>query len=149
VATSGSNARLRRPWHPAIVDYSRMLGVGTVGFVIDFALFNVLVLVGAWPNLANAVALLTSSAVVFGANLRWTFRHRDVRLPHHSAAKFVAVQLGSIAVIAAGVAIVTGLTGSVVLWNVAKFLLTIGVGFGRFYLYREWVYTDHGRPPEA
>lgn len=124
-----------------------MLGVGTVGFIVDFALFNALVAMGTAPNAANIVALVISSAVVFGANLRWTFRHRDVRLPHHSAAKFAAVQIASMAVIAGGVAVVTGLTSSVLLWNVAKFLLTIGVGFGRFYLYREWVYTDHGNPP--
>lgn len=125
-----------------------MLGVGTVGFVVDFVVFNTLVALGAGPNAANLVALVTSSAVVFGANLRWTFRHREVHLPHHSAAKFAAVQLGSMALIAAGVAVVTGLTSSVVLWNIAKFLLTIGVGFGRFYLYREWVYTDHGSLPK-
>ena len=124
-----------------------MLGVGTGGFVVDFVLFNTLVAVGARPNLANLLALLTSSAVVFGANLRWTFRHRDVHLPHYSAAKFAAVQLASVAIIASGVAVVTGLSSSLVLWNVVKFLLTIGVGFGRFYLYREWVYTDHGHRP--
>ena len=95
----------------------------------------------------NLAAILVSSALVFGVNLRWTFRHRDVRLPHHSAAKFVGVQVGSLVLIALGFAVVTGLTSSVLVWNVAKFLLTIGVGFGRFYLYREWVYTDHGHRP--
>ncbi len=124
-----------------------MLGVGTVGFLLDFAAFNTLVAIGTQPNAANLIALLASSGLVFGANLRWTFRHREVRLPHHSAAKFAAVQVGSVIIIAIGVAMVTGLTSSVVLWNVVKFLLTIGVGFVRFYLYREWVYSDHGRPP--
>jgi putative flippase GtrA len=124
-----------------------MLGVGTVGFLVDFILFNTLVAVGTQPNGANLIALLASSALVFGANLRWTFRHRDVRLPHHSAAKFAAVQVGSVIIIAVGVAVATSLTSSLVLWNVVKFLLTIGVGFGRFYLYREWVYSDHGNPP--
>ena len=134
-------------WHPAIVDYSRMLGVGTAGFVADFALFNTLIALDLPPNAANLAAILVSSALVFGVNLRWTFRHRDVRLPHHSAAKFVGVQVGSLVLIALGFAVVTGLTSSVLVWNVAKFLLTIGVGFGRFYLYREWVYTDHGHRP--
>lgn len=125
-----------------------MLGVGTIGFVIDFVLFNTLVLAGSAPNLANLAALLVSSGLVFAANLRWTFRHREVRLPHHSAVRFAAVQVGSVIIIAVGVAIVTGLTSSVLLWNAAKFLLTITVGFGRFYLYREWVYTDHGQTPD-
>jgi len=124
-----------------------MLGVGTTGFLVDFLLFNVLLGFGAPPNLANLVALLVSSGLVFGVNLGWTYSHRDVPLPHHSAARFAAVQLGSVAIIAAGVAVVTGLTSSVLAWNLAKFLLTIGVGFGRFYLYREWVYSDRGHRP--
>lgn len=137
-----------RTWHPAIVDYSRMLAVGTGGFAIDFGLFNGLLPVGASANVANIIAMLVSSAFVFAVNLHWTFDHRDVRLPHHSAAKFVAVQLGSIVLIWLGVAGVTLLTSSVLLWNLAKFLFTIGVGVGRFYLYREWVYTDHGHLPQ-
>ena len=124
-----------------------MLAVGTGGFLIDFGLFNGLL---GWlesANLSNLIAMLVSSAFVFAVNLHWTFDHRDVRLPHHSAAKFAAVQIGSIALIWLGVAGVTALTSSVLLWNIAKFLLTIGVGVGRFYLYREWVYTDHGHKP--
>lgn len=126
-----------------------MLAVGTAGFGIDFGLFNGLLAQGAPANAANLVAILLSSAFVFAVNLRWTFDHREVQLPHHSAAKFAAVQIGSLALVWAGVALVTLLTSSVLLWNIAKFLLTIGIGFGRFYLYREWVYTDHGRPPAA
>lgn len=141
-------ARPRRRWHPALVDYSRMLAVGTAGFGTDFAIFNGLVLAGAAPNLANIAAIIVSAALVFAINLRWTFDHREVALPHHSAARFVLVQIGSLAVVALGVAVLTGLTSSLLVWNIGKFLLTITSGFGRFYLYREWVYSDHGRQPE-
>jgi putative flippase GtrA len=146
-AVAKSRARLQRPWHPAIADYTRMLAVGTAGFVIDFGLFNGLLALGAPPNVANLAAILVSSAVVFAVNLRWTYQHREVPLPHHSAAKFAGIQVASLTLIALGVALVTAVTSSVLVWNVAKFLLTIGIGFGRFYLYREWVYTEHGRAP--
>ena len=125
-----------------------MLAVGTAGFVIDFGLFNALLLAGVWPNAANLAAIVVSSVTVFAVNLRWTYEHREVALPHHSAAKFAGIQIGSLTLIALGMAVVTAVTSSVLIWNIAKFLLTIGIGFGRFYLYREWVYTDHGRPPQ-
>lgn len=125
-----------------------MLAVGTAGFGTDFALFNGLMLAGMAPNLANVIAIVVSAALVFAVNLRWTFDHREVRLPHHSAARFILVQVASLLVVALGVAVITGLTSSVLLWNIGKFLLTITSGFARFYLYREWVYTDHGRRPE-
>ncbi len=124
-----------------------MLAVGTMGFTVDFGLFNLLLVLGLAPNAANVAAMLTSGLLVFGANLRWTYEHRDVRLPHHSATKFLAVQVASLALIALGVAVVTAFSSSVVLWNAAKVVLTIVIGFGRFYAYREWVYSDHGRPP--
>ena len=124
-----------------------MLAVGTVGFVVDFGLFNLLVALGSPPNPANLVSIVVSATLVFLVNLRWTFDHRDVQLPHHSAARFVAVHVGSLSVVAIGVAIVTAFTSSVLIWNISKFLFTIGAGFVRFYLYREWVYTNHGRKP--
>jgi len=123
-----------------------MLAVGTAGFLVDFGMFNVLLVGGLPPNAANLAAICVSSGLVFGANLGWTYQHREVALPHHSVLKFATVQVISLVIVTLGVAVTTLVTSSVLLWNVAKLLLSIGLGFGRFYAYREWVYTDHGRP---
>lgn len=121
-------------------DYGRMTMVGTVGFATDFGVFNALVASGWSANSANGVALVTSGLLVFLVNLRWTYGERDVQRTHRAGVRFVMVAVASVLVNWIGFALVAAGTSSVLVWNIAKFLLTIATGFGRFAAYREWVY---------
>ena len=114
--------------------------VGTVGFATDFGVFNALVASGWSANSANGVALVTSGLLVFLVNLRWTYGERDVQRTHRAGVRFVMVAVASVLVNWIGFALVAAGTSSVLVWNIAKFLLTIATGFGRFAAYREWVY---------
>ena len=73
--------------------------VGVLAVVIDFALFNVLMLEG-WPVwAANAVALFVSMTFAFVGNYKWTFAHREIKSLWHAYGAFAGINLLAVAFI--------------------------------------------------
>lgn len=129
--------------------------VGLIGYVIDVAIFNSLILVGAatgnsaWIfSSLGAKTVSTSVAIVFNwlGNRYWVFRAHRRRDVAREFFEFVIVSLGGL-VIALGVLWFThhvlGLR-SLLVDNIAANVVGLGLGtIFRFVLYRYWVYGLH------
>lgn len=133
--------------------FARFLGVGAVGFVVDFAVFNALRLTVLAPEALHegpviAKVISTSLAIVTNwiGNRLWTFRAHRGRQLAREGVEFAAVSVGGM------------LIGLGCLW-VSHYLLgftsaladnlsanVVGLGLGtlfRFALYRLWVFAPH------
>jgi putative flippase GtrA len=119
--------------------------VGTVSFVIDVGLMNLLrhTVMEDKPTGAKIVSASVATAVAWVANRAWTFRHRRNRPAHHEAGLF-ALTNGVALLIGAGCIAfshyVLGLT-SLTADNIANIL---GIGLGtlfRFWAYRKYVFS--------
>lgn len=117
------------------------LVVGILAVVLDFALFNVLILLD-WPVwAANAVALFVSMTFAFVGNYKWTFAHREIRSLWHAYSAFAGINLVAVAFIEIAV------VGAEVLWqpdalllNVVKAVATAIATVARFFAYKRWVF---------
>ncbi len=75
------------------------LVVGVLAVILDFVLFNALLLVG-WPVwAANAVALFVSMTFAFVGNYKWTFAHREIKSLLHAYSAFAGINLLAVAFI--------------------------------------------------
>lgn len=115
--------------------------VGVLAVVIDFALFNVLMLAG-WPVwAANAVALFVSMTFAFVGNYKWTFAHREVKSLGHAYSAFAGINLAAVAFIEAVVVAAETISQPSPLWlNIMKAAATALATVGRFFAYRKWVF---------
>ena len=69
------------------------LVVGVLAVIVDFGLFNGLLLVG-WPVWdTNAVALFLSMTFAFVGNYKWTFAHREIKSLLHAYSAFAGINL--------------------------------------------------------
>lgn len=117
------------------------LVVGLLAVVLDFALFNVLIL-AEWPVwAANAMALFVSMTFAFVGNYKWTFAHREVKSLLHAYSAFAGINLAAVAFIEVAV------VGAEVLWqpdamwlNAVKAVATALATVGRFFAYKKWVF---------
>lgn len=117
------------------------LVVGLLAVVLDFALFNVLIL-AEWPVwAANAVALFVSMTFAFVGNYKWTFAHREVKSLLHAYSAFAGINLAAVAFIEVAV------VGAEILWqpdamwlNAVKAVATALATVGRFFAYKKWVF---------
>ena len=117
------------------------LVVGLLAVVLDFALFNVLIL-AQWPVwAANAVALFVSMSFAFVGNYKWTFAHREVKSLLHAYSAFAGINLAAVAFIEVAV------VGAEILWqpdamwlNAVKAVATALATVGRFFAYKKWVF---------
>ncbi len=69
------------------------LVVGVLAVVLDFALFNALLIAGVAVWAANAVALFASMSFAFIGNYKWTFAHRQVKSLIHAYSAFAGINL--------------------------------------------------------
>jgi putative flippase GtrA len=141
-----------------VAQFARFGVVGAIGFVIDFAVFNLLIAtvlstetLHEGPLLAKVLS--TSIAIVFNwlGNRHWTFRAHRGRQLLREGVEFAIVSVAGL------------LIGLACLW-VSHYLLgytsrladnissnVIGLGLGtlfRFTLYRLWVFAPHRGDPE-
>jgi putative flippase GtrA len=117
------------------------LVVGILAVILDFALFNALLLV-AWPVwAANAVALFVSMTFAFVGNYKWTFAHRQIKSLVHAYSAFAGINLLAVAFIEAVVVAVEVAWEPSTLWlNVVKAAATAIATVGRFFAYKKWVF---------
>jgi putative flippase GtrA len=141
-----------------VAQFARFGVVGSIGFVIDTALFTLLIVtvlsddrVHEGPLIAKVIS--TTVAIVFNwmGNRLWTFRAHRGRQLLREGIEFAIVSLGGMII------------GLACLW-VSHYLLgftseiadvissnVIGLGLGtlfRFTLYRAWVFAPHRGEPE-
>ncbi len=117
------------------------LVVGILAVLLDFALFNALLLV-EWPVWsANAVALFVSMTFAFVGNYKWTFAHRQIKSLVHAYSAFAGINLLAVAFIEAVVVAVEVAWEPNTLWlNVVKAAATAIATIGRFFAYKKWVF---------
>jgi putative flippase GtrA len=115
--------------------------VGVLAVIIDFALFNVL-LVAGWPVwAANAVALFLSMTFAFVGNYKWTFAHREIRSLWHAYGAFAGINLLAVVFIEVVVVLSEIAWALDPLWlNLVKAAATAVATLGRFFAYRRWVF---------
>lgn len=117
------------------------LVVGVLAVVIDFALFNGLLLMGWKVWSANAVALFVSMTFAFVGNYKWTFAHREVKSLLHAYLAFAGINLAAVVFIELAVVAAEVLAAPGALWlNVVKALATAIATVARFFAYKKWVF---------
>ena len=117
------------------------LVVGILAVILDFGLFNGLMLVG-WPVwAANAVALFLSMTFAFVGNYKWTFSHREIKSLVHAYSAFAGINLLAVAFIEAVVVTADVLWEPNALWlNIIKAIATGIATIARFFAYKKWVF---------
>lgn len=156
--TTGSGRFARTLRSGIVMQLARFGVVGTVGLVIDVALFNALRLTVFAPEVMHEgpiVAKLVSTSVAIVANWLgnryWTF-HREQRAhPVGEGLRFAAVSIVAMAIPLSCLWVsryalgFTSLLADNVSSNVVGLLL--GMVF-RFWLYRTWVFAEASGPAE-
>ena len=117
------------------------LVVGVLAVILDFVLFNALLLVG-WPVwAANAVALFVSMTFAFVGNYKWTFAHREIKSLLHAYSAFAGINLRAVAFIEVIVVAAEIMWEPGALWlNLIKAVATAVATVGRFFAYKRWVF---------
>lgn len=130
--------------------------VGSVGYVVDIGLFNLLLFGGGegplhnQPLVAKTISVAAATAVTYVGHRAWTFRHRArIRLARGYPLFFLFNGLGlGIALACLGVSrYVLGLSGPLadnISANVVG--LALGTAF-RYWAYRTWVFPAHRPRP--
>ncbi|HET8661449.1 MAG TPA: GtrA family protein [Micromonosporaceae bacterium] len=141
--------RFRRLIHEAL----KFGAVGGINAVINFAVFNALILtLFAQSQLkANVIATVVATTASYLMNRHWTFRHRSRSAMHREYVLFfllngvgLVIELAVLGAAKYGFALT-----SILALNIAKI---IGVGFGtvfRFWAYRSFVFRALPEPEES
>lgn len=117
------------------------LAVGVLAVLLDFALFNGLLLAGWAVWAANAVALFLSMTFAFVGNYKWTFAHRQIKSLAHAYSAFAGINLLAVVFIEAVVVATEVLWVPGALWlNIVKAVATAIATVGRFFAYKKWVF---------
>ena len=117
------------------------LVVGVLAVVLDFAVFNALLIVGLAVWAANAVALFVSMTFAFVGNYKWTFAHREVKSLLHAYSAFAGINLMTVVFIEVVVVGVEMIWEPGTLWlNAIKAAATAVATVGRFFAYKRWVF---------
>jgi len=148
-ATSPATSLFTRIWQQLIVYVLKFGVVGLVGFAVDLAIFNILLLGAAgdgwWSHPVGAKFVSTTAAIVVNwiGNRYWTFRNDR----HHHIARefgeFVVASLAGMAVTLAFVWFTHDVLGfqSLLADNISANIIGLGLGtLVRFVLYRFWVW---------
>lgn len=114
--------------------------VGAASFVVDFGVFNAMLMSGTSPAVANLTALGIATFVAYLANLRWTFSHREVNNRPRALVLFFVVNIVSAGAVQLAVMGAAAVSLDVLWLNGVKLTATVIATLARFLLYRGWVY---------
>ena len=144
------SARLDRFRH-LVHEGLRFLAVGGVGYLVDVAVFNLLMyagdgLLGDRPLTAKVISVVVATVVTYAGNRAWTFSSRARTGVAREYTLFFALNAVGLVITAAPLAVsryVLGLSGPL-----ADNLAANVVGWGlaslfRFWSYRRWVFVRH------
>jgi len=142
--------------HQLLRESLKFATVGSVGFVVDIAVFNALLYSGGEgplhhkPLTAKTISVLVATLVTYTGNRVWTFRHRartGVAREYTLFFLLNAVGLGIALTCLAVSRYVLGLSGPLA-DNVAANVIGLALGtMFRFWSYRRWVFPEPGGRP--
>lgn len=157
--TSGNPAPpsfLAKVWQQLFVYLLKFGVVGLIGFVVDFGIFNILLLGvagdGWWSHPVGAKLVSTIAAIIVNwvGNRYWTFRNNRHRHVVREFVEFVVASLAGMGVTLAFVWFTHDVLGfrSLLADNISANFIGLALGTGlRFVLYRFWVWGY--RPKEV
>jgi putative flippase GtrA len=149
VPAASVRSTLRRTWRVLVKELSAFGVVGGVCFVLDLTLFQVLYAeVGVGAVTSKLIAAVVSTTAAFLGHRFWSFSHRSHTRLHRDYARFVLVNVATLLLSLAVVAVVRyplGQESALVLQaaNVASIALGTVV---RFVAYRAWVFPARATP---
>jgi putative flippase GtrA len=135
--------------------------IGTVAFVVDTGLFNLLS-TGLWPGtgaapfdghekIAKVISATAATLVAWLGNRHWSFRHRRQAAAHRELLLFAVMNIGGMAIAVICLTIshdALGFTSSLA-DNVSGVFIGTALGtLFRFWAYRTFVFTEF-RDPES
>lgn len=120
--------------------------IGGLNFVINFAVFNLLLLVPAFSDgqlKAKVIATVVAIVSSYFMNRHWTYKDRDKSSAHREFVLFIGFNVAGMLIelaVMAATKYALGLT-SLLAINVAAIVgMALGTIF-RFFTYRTWVFT--------
>ena len=132
--------------HLLVRESLKFATVGSVGFVVDVAVFNALLFGGPLndrPLTAKTVSVIVATVVTYTGNRHWTFRHRArTTVAREYPMFFLLNGVGLVIALAClGVSrYVLGFSGPLA-DNIAANIVGLGLGtLFRFWSYRKWVF---------
>jgi len=133
--------------------FTRFVGVGAIGFVVDLGIFNLLRLTVLAPEqlhegpvLAKVLSTLVAISVNWVGNRLWTFREHRGRQLLREGVEFFLVSGGGMLISLLCLWVSHYLLGftSPAADNIAANVIGLGLGtLFRFALYRWWVFAPH------
>jgi putative flippase GtrA len=143
-----------------LLQFTRFGLVGGVGFVVNLAIFNLLIFtvfeqsrVHEGPLFANVIATTVAIVVNWIGNRFWTFREHRGRQLAREGVEFAIVSLGGLVIGLGCLWISHYLLGfdSKLADNISSNVIGLGLGTAfRFSLYRLWVFSPRrGEPKPA
>ncbi|WDZ86835.1 GtrA family protein [Micromonospora cathayae] len=145
---------LRDRFGHLIREMSKFATVGGVAFLIDLAIFNVLIAGrGMEPVTAKMISTVIAATVAFVGNRFWTWRHRERSNPVREYALFfffngvgLGIAVACLAVSRYGLgSIWPGVFQTTLADNIASFVVGTGLGtLFRFWSYRRFVFVEAG-----
>lgn len=136
-------------------ELTRFGAVGAVAYIVDVALFNLLLLtvIGEWlgtaghPLTSKTLSVAIATIVSWVGNRYWTYRHQRGRSARHELALFLLANVAGMALALACLGIshyVLGLT-SALADNISANIIGLALGTAlRWWLYRSYVFTASG-----
>jgi putative flippase GtrA len=125
----------------------RFGAVGGVGFVLDFAVFNVFLHHGVGVLTSKAISTTVAALLTYVLNRKWSFAHRDNRGHARDLSIFLVLSTIGLGIAEACLAITHyGLGLNTKLDdNVSGVLVGTILGtLWRFYAFKRWVFTKPG-----
>ena len=119
--------------------------VGSVAFVVDVGLFNLLLALTDKPLTSKAVSVVAATTVAYAGNRTWTFRRRTRSTVRREYTLFFLLNGVGLAIALTCLAVshyALGFT-SALADNIAANVVGLGLGTAfRFWSYRRWVFPE-------
>ena len=135
--------------HVLVREGAKFLTVGSVGYVVDISIFNILLYAGGEgplydrPLVGKSVSVVVATLVTYAGNRFWTFRHRGRTGYAREYALFFALNAVGLAIALACLAFsryVLDLSGPIA-DNIAANVVGLALATTfRFWSYRRWVF---------
>lgn len=145
---------LRRLWErfeSLVVELAKFGTVGSVAFVVDVALSNILRFgVGLGPLTSKTLSVAVSATIAFCGNRFWTFRDRKNQgIGKEYFLYFVLNAVGLlIALLVVGFTVYILKLDGPIAYNISANVIGLGLGtLFRFWSYKKWVFLPPDAPP--
>jgi putative flippase GtrA len=137
--------KLPHRWRPLAKEIAKFGAVGGVNTVLDFAIFNLLMLAGLPALKSNVVSTIAATTSSYALNRGWTYKGRVGRAMRREYTLFFAFNLAGMAIQLAVLGLVKYGFGAVETehWLVLNVAKAVAIGLAmvfRFWAYRTFVF---------